>query len=256
MRSRFLNELTTVEVKDYLAGGGSLAILPLGSVEMHGPHLPMGTDSLIAKAGALLLAQRANGLVLPEVHYTWCGATDGFAGTVSVEPELSQKTVEAIACKVFKMGFKRLVLVNAHYPNNPVFYTTARRLYETNSPVLLTDITLPYTDEARHMQPDETALLLAALRILGMEGLYPEEDMLRDDPAPPLNESYRKLARVGTVSYHFQDARQHAAPSASTSAKQGLEYLMMQVEALAPLMDDLDKYIDAVKGLENQGTWR
>lgn len=256
MRSRFFIELTTGEIGDYLSQGGDLAILPLGSVEMHGPHLPMGTDSMIAKASALRLAERANGLVLPEINYTWAGATDGFAGTVSIEPELSQKTAEVIADKMFKMGFKRLVLMNAHYPNNHVFYLTARRLYETHRPVLLVDISKPYSEQAQRIAPDETSLLLAALEILGMAGLYPEEVMLHDDPAPPLDETYRRLSMVGTVGYHYQDARQHVAPSADTSAKQGLEFIGMQVESLLPLMDDLDRYIDMSKGLENRGTWR
>ena len=114
MRSRFLAELTTPEVESYLARGGRTALLPVGSVEMHGPHQPIGTDTLIAKAFALRLAEEADGLVLPEIHYTWAGSTDGFAGTVSIEPELVQKTVEAIALKVFRMGLRRLLVLSVH----------------------------------------------------------------------------------------------------------------------------------------------
>lgn len=47
MRSRFLLELTTPEVEEYLSNGDRTAILPVGSVEMHGPHQPIGTDTLI-----------------------------------------------------------------------------------------------------------------------------------------------------------------------------------------------------------------
>jgi creatinine amidohydrolase/Fe(II)-dependent formamide hydrolase-like protein len=58
-------ELTTPEVEQYLAGGGKTALLPVGSVEMHGPHQPIGTDTLIAKAFALRIAEQADGLVIP-----------------------------------------------------------------------------------------------------------------------------------------------------------------------------------------------
>jgi creatinine amidohydrolase len=256
MRSRFFNELTTGDIDSYLSRGGDLAILPLGSLEMHGPHLPVGTDSLIAKASSLRLAERVDGLVLPEIHYTWAGATDGFTGTVSTEPEPSQKTVETIAAKIFKMGFRRLVLMNAHSPNNHAFYLTARRLYETHRPVLLVDIFKPISEEAQRIAPNETSMLLAALGILGIAGLYSEQEMLRDEPVPLLPETFQRLSRAGTVGYHYQDARQHVAPSSDTSSKQALEFIGMQVESLAALADDLGRYIDLVKGLENQGTWR
>lgn len=256
MRSRFFNELTTGEVADYLARGGSLAILPVGSLEMHGPHLPLGTDSLIARAAALKLAEKADGLVLPELNYTWAGATDGFPGTVSVEPELAQRTAEAVADKLVRMGFKKLVLLNAHYPNNHVFYLTARRFYETHRPILLTDISQPYSEKARINPPNESSLLLAALIILGMSHLYPEKEAVYDDPAPLLHESYRRLGRAGTVGYNYQDARQHVSPSLDTSAKAGLEFIELQVETLAPLMEDLDKYIDFTEEQWNRGWWR
>lgn len=44
MRSRYLLDLTMPEVEKYLADGGDLALLPIGPTEMHGPHLPLGTD--------------------------------------------------------------------------------------------------------------------------------------------------------------------------------------------------------------------
>ena len=56
MRSRLLLELTTPEVEAYLAQGGKTALLPVGCVEMHGPHQPIGTDSIVAKAFALRIA--------------------------------------------------------------------------------------------------------------------------------------------------------------------------------------------------------
>lgn len=256
MRSRFFNELTTGDIGNYLSQGGKLAILPVGSVEMHGPHMPTGTDALVAKAFALRLAERANGLVLPEISYSWAGATDGFSGTVSIEPELVQKTVEAIAQKVVKMGFKQLVLINAHSPNNYVLYMTVRRFFENNQPILLIDMSKPFSETAQSSLPQEASLLLAALNILGLSHLYPEEELIYDDPAPLLHESYRRLSKAGVVGYHFQDARQHVAPNLETSAKGGLDFIDMQVESLLPLMDDLDRYIDISGEQKNQGWWK
>lgn len=100
MRSRFLCELTTPEVESYFKSsasrGGASALLPVGCVEMHGPHLPLGTDTLVAKALALKIAEKADAIVLPEVHYTWSGATDGFAGTISIPQEMGGQLVECV----------------------------------------------------------------------------------------------------------------------------------------------------------------
>ena len=253
MRSRFLNELTSPEAEKYLSQGNDTAFLPVGSVEMHGPHMPIGTDELMAKAFALKLAERANGLVLPVISYTWAGATDGFSGTVSIEPELVQKTVEAIAVKVFKMGFKRLVLVSGHGPNTQVLYTVVRRFFENYQPIFFISIGKPLSEKAEKCDADEASMLLAALNILGLSELYPEKDIIYDDPAPLMDQLFKRLSRAGIIGFNYQDARQHVAPSLQSSTKAGLDYIDLQVEAMLPLLDDFDRYIDETKKQKNRG---
>ena len=149
MRSRFLHELTTPEVEAYLAAGGDIALLPVGCVEMHGPHQPIGTDTIVAKAFSLALAERVNAIVLPEVHYTWSGATDGFAGTISIAPELAQQLVESVAAKAVAMGFTRLMIVSIHGPNKMVMGLSTRKLFERlNVPVAFLDAYTPATTAA------------------------------------------------------------------------------------------------------------
>ena len=258
MRSRFLNELTTPEIEKYLSRGGNIALLPVGAVEMHGPHQPVGTDTMIVKAFALRLAEAADALILPEINYTWAGATEGFAGTFSIKPELVQEIVEAIAVKALKMGFRRLVFLNFHGPNNQVLYLTTRRLFEKYQPVLLIDIARPFSDEARAVFPNEreASLLLASLRILGQPDLYPEKDIIYEDPAPPFNEAYGSLKKAGVVGFYYQDTRHHAPPHLNVSLQKGLDFIDLQVKSLLPVLEDLGRYIDDVKDQKNQGWWR
>jgi hypothetical protein len=62
-----------------------LAILPLGSLEFHGPHNPLGSDSIIISGIAENVAARTNGLLFPVVKFTQCPAhTAHFQGTLSV----------------------------------------------------------------------------------------------------------------------------------------------------------------------------
>ena len=228
MRSRFLMELTTPEVESYLARGGCTAILPVGSTEMHGPHQPVGTDTFIAKAFAQKLAERADALILPEVNYSWAGATDGFAGTISIEPEILQQLVVAIAEKAFKTGLTRLILLSVHAPNKSVLYVPVRRLFENHlKPVLFIDFYDPFDKEAEALfageyeDAKEASLVLAALAILGKGDLYKESDMSYADTAPQMPESMLKLWKIGTTGYFMQDIRQARLPLRPCQSSQG-----------------------------------
>ena len=101
------------------AGPGSAAILPVGAVEAHGPHLPLETDVIIAQAmartGAARLAARGlRVLVLPPLTYTSAGFARGFAGTLSLRPETVVATVVDIADSLRQHGYTALAIANAH----------------------------------------------------------------------------------------------------------------------------------------------
>jgi creatinine amidohydrolase len=101
------------------AGPGSVAILPVGAIEAHGPHLPVETDVIIAEAMARAGAARltARGLrvvVLPPLTYTTAAFAQGFAGTVSLRPETVTATVRDIAGSLARHGFGVLAIANAH----------------------------------------------------------------------------------------------------------------------------------------------
>jgi creatinine amidohydrolase/Fe(II)-dependent formamide hydrolase-like protein len=254
MKSRFMLELTTPEVEGYFKRGGDLALLPLGSVEMHGPHMPLGTDTLIGRAFCLRLAEAADGLVLPDLAYTWAGATDGFAGTISLDPELLQRTVADISARLFDMGFKRIVMGSFHGPNPRILYTTARTLFEAGMPVLLVDLSAPLSPKAEKIFPGdkEDSLLAAACEILGI-GLYTEKDLSYEDTAPPSSLHHARLSKLGTIGWFYQDARQHACPHRNVSREKGLEFIRLQVETLAAGLGDLGAYAAEARGLANKG---
>jgi creatinine amidohydrolase len=102
------------------AGGpSSVAILPVGAIEAHGPHLPLETDVIIAQAmarsGAARLAARGlRVVVLPSLTYTAAAFAQGFAGTLSLRPETVTATVLDIAGGLTRHGFGVLAIANAH----------------------------------------------------------------------------------------------------------------------------------------------
>ncbi len=113
-----LAAMTWEEARD-AAGPGSVAILPVGAVEAHGPHLPLETDVIIAqamaRAGAARLGARgARAVVLPPLSYTAAGFARGFAGTLSLSPETVLATLVDIARGLTWHGFGALAIANAH----------------------------------------------------------------------------------------------------------------------------------------------
>ena len=102
-----------------VAGPGSAAILPVGAIEAHGPHLPLETDVIIARAmarsGAARLAARGlRVVVLPPLTYTAAGFAQGFAGTLSLRPETVTATLLDIAGNLTRHRFGVLAIANAH----------------------------------------------------------------------------------------------------------------------------------------------
>ena len=113
-----LAEMTWEEARD-AAGARSAAILPVGAVEAHGPHLPLETDVIIAQAmarsGAHRLAARGmRVVVLPPLTYTAAAFAEGFSGTISLRPETVAATLLDIAGSLARHGFGVLAIANAH----------------------------------------------------------------------------------------------------------------------------------------------
>ena len=78
-------ELSYPELRSRL-GAGTALILPVGSFEQHGPHLPLGTDAMIAQALADAVAERVDGLVLPTLPYGAPSRPRSGGGTSSPRP--------------------------------------------------------------------------------------------------------------------------------------------------------------------------
>lgn len=112
-----LATLTWEEAGDRLAG--AVAILPVGATEAHGPHLPLGTDVVIAEAMAraaadLLESRGRPAIVLPSLAYSPAPFAAGFAGTISLRPATLTALVLDIARSLGAHGIRALAIANAH----------------------------------------------------------------------------------------------------------------------------------------------
>ena len=107
------------EVKRLADGGRALTILPVGVVEEHGAHLPLGLDSFAAEiysaSAAPLLEQAGYEVVVaPTINYGVARSAIDFPGTLSLEPETLRSMVVEIGRSLVRHGLSRLVILNGH----------------------------------------------------------------------------------------------------------------------------------------------
>jgi creatinine amidohydrolase len=95
-----------------------LAVLPLGSLEFHGAHNPLGSDSIIISGIAEQVAARTKGLLFPTIRFTQCPAhTAHFSGTMSVRPEVMTMYFADVLRNIVHLGFRKVFILNGHDGN-------------------------------------------------------------------------------------------------------------------------------------------
>jgi creatinine amidohydrolase len=120
-----LTSLTWTAVRDLTPAteadnAGTVAVLPVGAIEAHGPHLPLGTDVIIAeamaRAGAERLAARGlDVLMLPPLAFAPAPFASAFAGTVNTLPAATTMMVAGVARSLSAHGVRLMAIANAHH---------------------------------------------------------------------------------------------------------------------------------------------
>ncbi len=114
--TRLLSAMTSPEVTDQIERN-PIAVIPFGSVEQHGPHLPNGTDTIAASLVADALADELDALIVPFGPYGVTPIHAGHPGTVDLSRSTFESLLIDICEEVIGMGVRRLVFVNWHEGN-------------------------------------------------------------------------------------------------------------------------------------------
>ena len=106
-----------------------VALLPVGAIEQHGPHLPLDTDAFDAEYLALKVGDRCTDpkpLVLPLIPYGVSYHHDDFSGTISVSPGTLSQLVIDVGRSIARYGITKLVIINGHGGNTPALNYAAQ----------------------------------------------------------------------------------------------------------------------------------
>ncbi len=126
----FLAELSRVEAQE--AAPQALLIFPVGAVEQHGPHLPVGTDTLIvgqvAQAAAQLAAESIPVVLAPVMPFGSSHHHLPFGGTMSLGTETYYRAIYELAESLVAGGFRRIFILNSHGGNNELIQLVVRDL--------------------------------------------------------------------------------------------------------------------------------
>ncbi|HML30928.1 MAG TPA: creatininase family protein, partial [Hyphomicrobium sp.] len=109
----FMNEMSWTKYQDRIEAG-ALILLPTGATEQHGPHLPMGTDALLATAVAADVATRIDAIVAPVLSFGYksqpkMGGGNHFCGTTSLDADTLAHVVRDVIKEFARHGARQLV---------------------------------------------------------------------------------------------------------------------------------------------------
>jgi creatinine amidohydrolase len=110
-------KLTVIDFKKAVKKTKGVCILPLGVIEKHGEHLPLGTDGLIAHRLACLASEIEPAIVFPQYYFGQIYAVKHHPGTIAIKPQLMLELLEDVCDEIARNGLKKIILINVHGGN-------------------------------------------------------------------------------------------------------------------------------------------
>ncbi|MFN3581990.1 MAG: creatininase [Pseudomonas sp.] len=122
IETNLMAELTWPEYQQRVAADNPYILIPVGALEQHGPHLPMGTDHLLPYAIAKAVAAEIPAIVAPPFNYGYksqprMGGGNHFCGTTSIDGHTLSLLLRDVLLEFVRHGVKRIAVIDGHYEN-------------------------------------------------------------------------------------------------------------------------------------------
>jgi len=113
-----LEELTAPDYVQAVEKSSKTCIIPIGVMEKHGPHLPLGTDLFLAREYSLRAAEQEYTVIFPWYYFSQINEARQQPGTIAYSPELIWKILQETLDELNRNGFEKIIIVNGHGGNN------------------------------------------------------------------------------------------------------------------------------------------
>lgn len=218
------HHLTWKEAREAIKRG-AVMILPVGSTEAHGPHLPLATDVIISeemsrRAAQKLIEQGVETFVLPPISYSVTDFSVDFAGTITIKKETAVALMRDICASLYGQGARLVVVANSHLePEHVASINEAIEQVkaETGRAVAFPDKrrrrwAATLTEEFRrgdcHAGAYETSLVMAARPELVREQLRASLERVPISIAEKIREGAHTFAEAGGIEAYFGNPRE------------------------------------------------
>jgi len=110
-------DLAATDFDEALRKSESVVLIPIGSIEIHGPHLPVGCDTLTVERLMEVVEDQEPVVVAPVMAYTMAPTAKLHPGGISLPPEMLVEHLDRVCGELARNGFKKIILVHAHGGN-------------------------------------------------------------------------------------------------------------------------------------------
>lgn len=246
-RSYMLGDLTWPEAQQRFREV-DVALLPVGAIEQHGPHLPLDTDAFDADYLCRAVAERCSSpkpIVLPLIPYGVSYHHDDFAGTISIGPETLSRLVYEVGMSVARHGVQKLVIVNGHGGNAPTLHFAAQLI--NRDAHIFTCVDSGETSDADINQLADTKDDVHAGEIETSTSLATRPELVQMDKAkrfvPKFSSQYLNFSSKRSVEWYARTANISPEgvmgdPTLATKEK-GERMWELMIEHLATLVEEL-----------------
>ena len=238
--------LTSPDFPEAVRTARGVCVLPLGVLERHGDHLPLGTDYFNAHVVAALAAEKEPAVVFPPFYFGQIAEARCFPGAVALPPVLLLELFDAVLDEIGRNGFKKIILYSAHDGTpNLLGYLSNLQLWREKpyvvyvsrsrvTPERLAKLKPQFATGGGHAGEWETSMVLAhSPEMVKMDAL----------PGHPVEPSKRLQLPNGLstmISWYADYPEHYSGDARPATAEKGRIYIQAWVDTLA-------EYIAAVK---------
>jgi len=238
-------QITSPDFEKAVEMSGGVCIVPMGVLEKHGPHLPVGTDCFNAHGISVLAAEQEYAVVYPFYYVGQINEAKHQRGTVAYSPELVYKMLEETCSEIARNGFKKIILYSYHGGNNSLVsyfcqnqlnsrkdYVVYQATHSTEPEVQKKINAMLVTHFGGHADEDETATVMVFM---------PETVKLQhanDQSGEDLKRLNIKNVRPG-IWWYASYPNHYAGDAAAANAELGKVVIDDRVDVLSKIIRDI-----------------